>query len=216
MKANIQRTTRESISEAARLLARGELIVWCTDTVYGIAAGIRFPEAIRRVYEVKGRSFSEALQVAMPPADVPKHAAVDPWQHEVMSRLLPAPISFIVPNKAVPTYVNSGLSTVCIGWQNEGIMRQLYDESGGPYIGTSANPHGSPSAVRVEQVAEYFGDRIPLYLDGGTTKFGVPNTIIDLTSKPISMLRKGPLDISEIERMIAERVKVPRSDRAAS
>jgi L-threonylcarbamoyladenylate synthase len=175
-----------------------------------MAANIERPDAIRRVYEVKGRKFSEALQIAMPPAVAAQYTEIDVWQEEVLKKLLPAPISFIVPNRAIPDYVNSGMKTACLGWQNEGVMRQLYEQSGAPFIGTSANPHGQPSATRVEQVVEYFGDKVAMYLDDGPTRYGVPNTIIDLTNDPITMLRKGPYDLHEIQELIAQRVTVPR------
>lgn len=211
MGVNVQKATKESVSEAARLLANGEIVIWCADGVYAMSASIYHESAIKRIYELKTRDYTEALQVVIDPKDASRYATLTSWQQEVLTQLMPGPISFIVPADKIPGYVNAGLDSVCIGWQDNWILRQLYEESGAPYVGTSANPHGQPPPVRVEEAVAYFGNQISLYLDDGRTKYGVPNAIINLIKTPIEALREGYYKLADVNEMIANRVKIPRT-----
>jgi tRNA A37 threonylcarbamoyladenosine synthetase subunit TsaC/SUA5/YrdC len=87
-------------------------------------------------------------------------------------------------------------------------MQQLY-HAFGVHAGTSANLHGQPPPRQVEEAVAYFGESISLYLDSGPTQYGIPNTIIDLTQTPIALLREGPISLQEVNRLIAQRVKLP-------
>jgi tRNA A37 threonylcarbamoyladenosine synthetase subunit TsaC/SUA5/YrdC len=87
-------------------------------------------------------------------------------------------------------------------------MQQLY-HAFGVHAGTSANLHGQPPPIRVEEAVACFGEAISLYLDSGPTRYGIPNTIIDLTQTPMALLREGPVSLQEVTQLIAQRVKLP-------
>lgn len=209
MLTNIRKSTRESVIEVSRLLEKGEVIVCGTDSIYAFYASIYHESAIKRIFELKQRSHNQALQVIIKPEDAAQFTQLDVWQHEVIKQLLPAPISFIVPNRTIPFYVNGGLDTISLVWQNNWVMQQLYELSG-PYVGTSANLHGQPSPLTVEEAVAYFRDQVPLYLDTGPAKFGIPNTIIDLTKTPIELIREGYYNLADVNRLIGERVSQKR------
>ncbi|MDO8413514.1 MAG: Sua5/YciO/YrdC/YwlC family protein, partial [Gallionellaceae bacterium] len=145
------------------------------------------------------------------PKDVAKYGKITTWHQEVLNKLMPGPVSFIVPNRKIPAYVNANMDSVSIGWQANWILMQLYRESGAPYVATSANPHGFPAPIVVEDAAAYFGDQIPIYIDNGRTKYGIPNAIVDLSKDPIQIVREGFNTFKDIEEMIAARVKIDRA-----
>lgn len=207
MKANIHTATRASVSEAVRLLAQGEVIVSYADSIYILCASIHSESAIKRIFGLKGRDYHQPLQIIAHPSDVGHYASLTKWQQEVLQQLMPGPISFIVPKRDIPSYINGGLDTIAIAWQDDWVMKQLYEESGGAYAVTSANLHGQPFPTTVEEAAAYFGEQIPLYIDKGPSRYGRPNTIIDLTQTPITIVREGPCSFMEVKALIAERVR---------
>jgi tRNA A37 threonylcarbamoyladenosine synthetase subunit TsaC/SUA5/YrdC len=82
-------------------------------------------------------------------------------------------------------------------------MQQLY-HAFGVHAGTSANLHGQPPPSRVEEAVAYFGEAIPLYLESGPTRYGIPNTIIDLTQTPLALLREGAVSLEYVKQLIKE------------
>jgi L-threonylcarbamoyladenylate synthase len=203
---NVQEATPRAVKEAGRLLAQGEIVVIAADGLYALCASVESPAAVDRVFELKERERTQALQVIFDPAHVDRYATVTPWQRRVLERLLPGPMSFIVKNRSIKSYVNGGLDTISLVWQDNRVVQQLYRDADAPYIGTSANPHGKPAPLNIDEAVAYFGDRVPMYLDSGPTKYAVANTIIDLTNRPIEAVRQGPITLAEVLAMIAERV----------
>ena len=204
-KINIKQPSEESYSEAAELMRKGEVVVWGSDGVYIMSCDPFNENSVKKLFALKRRASYQAFQLGLDPKDIDKYAIVNSWQKSVITSLLPDTISFIVENKSVPSFVTGPFSTICFGWQDNIVMQGLYRYFGGPFIGTSANIHGHDPAIRVEDVVNCFGDSIKLYIDSGITKYGIANTIIDLTQKPIRCLREGRYSINDINRLIREK-----------
>ena len=205
---HIQKVTHASLREAAHRLADGEIIVYGCASNYIMCTNMQAESSVKRMFELKGRDYRQPLPIILDPGDAHCYASMTAWQQEVITQLMPGPISFIVPARNIPPYVNGGLATVSLVWQENWMMRRLY-ELFGIHTGTSANLHGQPPPTRVEEAVAYFGDAISMYLDSGPTRYGIPNTVIDLTKTPIVMLREGPVSLSQVLKLIAERVKLP-------
>lgn len=197
---NIQKATKETMHLAAQRLTNGEVIICGVDSNYILCAAVGQESAVKRIAELKWRSQMQPFVVISNPRDANRYAEMTEWQEAVFKHFLPGPISFIVPNRNIPSYINGGTRTLALAWHDNWIMQQLYEECG-PYIGTSANPHGQAPPVIIEEAVAYFGSKIPLYLDSGptTAKYGKPNTIVDLTKTPIELVRDGPANFEEIK-----------------
>lgn len=198
-----------AVREAAERLANGDIIVYGCDSNYILCTNMSSASSVKRIFDLKGRAYQQALPIIIDPRDADPYTRMTPWQREVVRHLLPGSISFVVPAQQIPPYVNGGWETVSLVWHESQAMQHLY-HAFGVHTGTSANLHGQPPPRRVEEAVAYFGESISLYLDSGPTRYGIPNTIIDLTQTPIALLREGPVSLQEIKQLIAQRVKLPR------
>ena len=208
--AHVLSLSDASVREAAERLSKGEIIVYGCDSNYILCTNMSSASAVKRIFDLKGRAYQQALPIIIDPRDADPYTCMTRWQREVVCQLLPGPISFIVPARQIPPYINGGGETVSLVWHESQAMQQLY-HAFGVHAGTSANLHGQPPPIRVEEAVAYFGEAISLYLDSGPTRYGIPNTIIDLTQTPIALLREGPVSLQEVKRLIAERVKLART-----
>jgi L-threonylcarbamoyladenylate synthase len=179
---------------AVDMLREGAVIVFPTDTVYGLGCRIDDPAAVRRIFELKGRGPEEPLPVLLG----------DPAQLEVYARELtraardlaqtfwPGALTIVVRRTdAVPALVTGGRDTVGLRVPNHRLPRQLVRDLGVPLVGTSANTHGAPSPLTAQQVAFDLGDAVDLILDGGRCPVGRESTVVDATADPPRVLREG-------------------------
>jgi len=202
----IKKASEDVVREGAELMRKGEVIVFGSPGVYVICCDPFNKKSVDKVFELKQRDISKACQIGVAPEDVDKYADVDSWQKSIITALLPDTISFVIPNRVIPPLVaNTVLNTICIVWMDNWIMQGLYKYFGGPYIGTSANLSEQKPPVSVQEAYEYFGNKIPLYIDSGSTRYGVANTIVNLIERPIKCLREGRYSLDDIKGMIREK-----------
>jgi L-threonylcarbamoyladenylate synthase len=195
----------EDIADAAACLARGGLVAFPTETVYGLGADALNPEAVERVFSVKGRPADNPLIVHVRNMEVAERfAAVIPEKARRLADLIwPGPLTIVVErNDIVPDVVAAGLDTVAIRVPRHPMTLRLLDLFDGGIVGPSANVSGRPSPTTVEDVLEDLSGRIEMVLDGGPTQFGVESTVVDFAIDPPVILRRGALGCEEIETHI--------------
>ena len=192
------------LDEAAKLLRAGELVVFPTDTVYGLGADAFNLEATARIFEAKQRPRSMPLPVlvARPRqawalcSDVPQSA------QDLVAAFWPGPLTLILPQA-------EGLSWD-LGETRGGVAVRMPAHDDllelimllGPLAATSANPSGEPTPLEVREIAAALGDAAALYLDGGPSAGEVPSTIVDLTRWRPKVTREGPISRQEIEKTL--------------
>ena len=183
-----------------------------TETVYGLGADGLNGEAVRGIFEAKGRPADNPLILHVSKkSDVkplwlrkPKHADV------LMDTFWPGPLTLIAPcTDLVPTQVTAGLDTVAIRMPADRTARQLIQKSGVPIAAPSANLSGRPSPTRALDVLHDLDGKIPLILDGGPCKYGVESTVLSLVGAP-TILRPGAVTREMLEALIGE-VRVAES-----
>jgi len=178
--------------EALRFeLARGGVASLPTETFYALAADPRSEEGCRRVFEAKGRSAEKALPVLIAGRDDLDRLGVAA-DARVLDRFLaiwPAPLTVVFPVGAGLPCV-PGERSLAVRVPSHAGLRSLLGRIG-PVTGTSANRSGEDPASSPETVAEVFGDRIDLLVDGGPTPGGRPSTIVDARIEPPRLLRAG-------------------------
>jgi len=193
----------EAIERAVSVLRRGGLVAFPTDTVYGVGAIAFNPQAVARIYEVKGRPRSKAIPLLLTDAaDLPLVAeSIPPLAERLAERFWPGPLTLVLHKRAiVPDVVTAGGDTVAVRVPDHPVARALIAALGTPLAATSANRSGEPSPVTAEEVLAQLGGRIDLILDGGHCPGGVPSTVLDLTVSPPAVLRPGPVSAQEIEQ----------------
>lgn len=179
------------IEEGVRALRRRELVIYPTETVYGLGADALDRDAVRRVFRSKERDAGDPVSLAVPDVDValrytePSDDALD-----FMRMFLPGPVTPILPKKeVVPDELTSGRKDVGVRVPSHDVALELLQEFS-PITATSANVSGNPSARKVEEL-DRIKEEAEVVLDGGRTKHGVGSTVVDTTSW--SVVREGAL-----------------------
>lgn len=186
----------EDIAEVSKVLANGGVVAVPTETVYGLAANARDPEACRRIFEIKKRPLLDPLIVHvrdMERANCLAH--LNPEAELLASKFWPGPLTIILPKKIeVPDIVTAGLPTVAIRMSHHPLLREILRCSGLDLAAPSANPFGYVSPTCAEHVLNTLGDDLMHLMDGGTCEIGIESTIIDLQKgeSPI-LLRPGAI-----------------------
>jgi L-threonylcarbamoyladenylate synthase len=193
------------IAEAAALIRAGELVAFPTETVYGLGADALNPEALSRVYEVKGRPPDNPLilhvanreQLALVASELPASAA------QLIDTFWPGALTLVLPKTAaVPEVATGGLSTVAVRMPAHPVALALIAAARTPLAAPSANRSGRPSPTMARHVFDDLHGRIPLILDAGPTPIGLESTVLDMTCMPAAILRPGGVPQEAITAVI--------------
>ncbi len=184
------------IAEAVAALARAELVAFPTETFYGLGADARSPDAVRRVFEVKGRPESKPVLVLVDSVAMAESLAraVPSRARTLMIRHWPGPLTIVfAAGETLPSRLTAGTGTVGMRMPGHPIAMALVRALGGPVTAPSANPSGEPPPTTAEEVLHAFEAKIELVLDGGRTAGGPPSTVVDATVDPPRLLRAGAI-----------------------
>jgi L-threonylcarbamoyladenylate synthase len=183
-----------AIDEAAELILRGELVAIPTETVYGLAANAFDEDAVRRIFEVKGRPADNPLIVHTYGIDgVNKIADEIPETARILfENFSPGPLTIVLKkNPKIPQVTSGGLDTVGVRIPDITAIRELIKKCKVPIAAPSANLSGLPSPTSAKHVYDDLCGKIPLILDGGECKIGLESTVISIQEKDIKILRPG-------------------------
>jgi L-threonylcarbamoyladenylate synthase len=201
--------SEDDIKTAARALARGALVAFPTETVYGLGADAFNEAALARVFEVKRRPRFDPLIIHIAALDgafrivCPESLFMEDRFRVLAARFWPGPLTLILPKApAVPDLATSGLPTAAIRFPDHPAARSLIALSGGAVAAPSANLFGRLSPTRAAHVQEQLGEAIDYLIDGGNAAVGVESTVLDLSAAEPRILRPGGVSREEIEAVI--------------
>ena len=195
MNTKLLPVTPESIAEAGEIIRAGGLVGFPTETVYGLGANALNGDAVRMIFEAKGRPGDNPLitHVATE-AEIPPliRGHIPAAARALMDAYWPGPMTLIFPKSdLIPPEVSAGLDTVGIRMPSHPAARALIQAAGVPIAAPSANRSGRPSPTTAKHVMDDMDGRIPLILDGGPCDVGVESTVIDVTGDVPRVLRPG-------------------------
>lgn len=195
------------IETAARCLARGGLVAFATETVYGLGALASDGDAVARIYRAKGRPAHNPLIAHV--ADVAAARALAAhWSEgaEALARAFwPGPLTLVVERApGAVVHGHAGLSTVAVRVPASPIALALLRAVGAPVVAPSANPSGRLSPTRAEHVVQGLGERVDMVLDGGPCTVGIESTVVDLSGPIPRLLRHGTLDVAALRAVLPE------------
>jgi L-threonylcarbamoyladenylate synthase len=184
-----------AIPLAAAAVARGELIVVPTDTVYGVACSPFREQSIARLYEAKNRPQEKAIQVLL--ADVSDALLVakkvSPLALKLAEHFWPGALTMTFPKRSGLPPNLSMYETVGVRVPDHELCRALIRAVGGALAATSANRSGAANPTTIEAALEALGDVVAIYLDGGQTAGDRASTVIELREEEFTILREGPI-----------------------
>lgn len=198
------------LAEAVEALRRGELVGLPTETVYGLAADAANPEAVRRIFALKGRPANHPLIVHLGEA-----AQIDAWARDIppaarrlAQRFWPGPLTLILRRaRGVHDAVTGGQDTVGLRVPAHPVALALLKAFGGALAAPSANRFGHVSPTTAQHVREEFGEALPVVLDGGPCPVGIESTIVDLSSGTPRVLRPGRIGVDQLEGALGIRLE---------
>lgn len=191
------------IKKAAEVIQSGGLVIYPTDTIYGLGCSALDDKAVERVFAIKKRDSTNPLSIAV--CDLKmlrRYATFDERAMRVMECFLPGPVTFILRKKNLPELLTGGLENVGLRIPESRVALKLIMEACVPIVSTSANLSGRQPPKTAEEALAQLPD-VALVLDGGMFT-GSPSTIVDLTSEPPRILRKGAKPVLEIAAVIED------------
>lgn len=195
-----------ALARAADCLRRGGLVAFPTETVYGLGAHALDRDAVRRLFEAKGRPANDPLIVHID-AFERVHELVTGMPdaaHDLAARFWPGPLTLVLPRSPrVPDEVTAGLHTVAVRVPAHLVARALLVAAGLPVAAPSANLFSRPSPTRASHVLDDLAGRIDLVVDGGPTDVGVESTVLDLSSEVPTILRPGAVSLEMLRKVLA-------------
>ncbi len=194
MTTEILQYNSQNIKKAAEIIKNGGIVGMPTETVYGLAANALDENAVKRIFEAKGRPQDNPLIVHISNMDM-----LSPLVREIPQVALKlaecfwsGPLTMIFPKSSlIPDVTSGGLDTVAVRMPESEAARALIDTCGLPLAAPSANISGSPSPTSAQHVFDDMNGRIPLIIDGGACSCGVESTVICFRNNRIHILRPG-------------------------
>lgn len=187
-------TCTRAAMDAAEDISRGRLVVYPTDTVYGIGADIYNEAAVKGLYLAKQRPFDMPLSVAVADRRMMEEVAeINENADRLIEAFLPGPLTMIIRKRGdVPDIVTASSQKVGVRIPNHPLAVEIARRAG-PLVATSANTHFHPDATNIGMAVRAFGDSVSTYVDAGESLIGKPSTIVWLKGSEYEIVRQGEI-----------------------
>jgi tRNA threonylcarbamoyl adenosine modification protein (Sua5/YciO/YrdC/YwlC family) len=200
LKINPQNPQMRLIHQVVKCLDQGGVIVYPTDTIYGIGCDIFNKKAVKKVYQLKKRDVRKPFSfICADLSDVTRYAQVSNFAFKIMRRRLPGPYTFVLEaTRIVPDILMTKQRTVGIRIPENTIAKTIVESLGRPLVTTSANISGEDALGDPSEIEEVMGKQLDMVIDGGII-FSEPSTVINLIDDEVEILRQGCGDTSWID-----------------
>ena len=192
------------LKEMAKIIKNGGIVVFPTETVYGIGANGLDENAVKRLYNIKQRPLNTPISLLVSNMNMVNQVAKDitDLEYKLMNEFFPGPFTIILKKKdIVPDIVTAGQDTVGIRMPAGEIARKLVEYANVPIATPSANISGKPSGTNFESVIKDFEGKVDFFIDGGESKLGIASTIVKVIDGVPHILRQGSISKEQIEKV---------------
>jgi len=202
--------TKESIDRAAEALAKGEIVAFPTETVYGLGANALNAAAVAKVFAAKDRPrFNPLIVHVRGEEEAEAYAVINDTARKLMRAFWPGPLSLVLPRKtgcAIADLVSAGLDTIALRAPSHPVARALLEATKLPIAAPSANRSGRVSPTTAAHVEAELGRLPAMILDGGPCTLGLESTVLGIDGDEVSLLRLGALPRQEIETLLGHKL----------
>jgi L-threonylcarbamoyladenylate synthase len=197
------------IDKAVNFLAKGGVVAFPTETVYGIGADIYDEIAVKKIFDLKKRDYTKPLAAHLDSVDKVTEVAFEiPDEFYILAeRFLPGPLSIILPKRKEILFIVSGsLPTIAVRIPDNKIASELIRKFGKPLAATSANLSGMIAPTTADEVREFIEKDVAMILDGGKCKYSQESTVISLVEKPPVLIREGIIKKEILEGVLKTKI----------
>lgn len=189
----------------AQIIKTGGIVIFPTETVYGIGVNGLNETAIKKLYEVKQRPINKPISLLVNSIDMIEKVAKDisEIEYDLIKKFFPGPLTIVLKKKdCVPDSLTAGFDTVGIRMPENEIALKLIEYAGVPIATPSANISGKPSGTNLKEIMKDFNDNVDYFIDGGLSKIGIASTIVQIIDDIPHILRKGKISEEQIIEQI--------------
>ena len=199
----------DDLARAASILREGGLVVFPTETVYGLGGDAPRDEAAKKIYAAKGRPSDNPLIIHIAnPADAEAYAVTNELYYQLAKAFMPGPLTVILPRReSIPKSTTGGLDSVAVRCPAHPVAHKLIEFCGFPIAAPSANLSGKPSPTSASHVAQDMDGRVDMIIDGGESEIGLESTIVKIDGDGLILLRPGGITCDALS-LVCEKVTI--------
>lgn len=193
------------LRKPAEIIKKGGIVIFPTETVYGIGANGLDIKAIEKLYKLKKRPHNKPISLLVSDMDMVNLVAKDitDLEYKLMEKIFPGPLTIVLNKReVVPDILTAGQNTIGIRMPSEKIARELIEYVGSPIATSSANISGESSKTNIKTLIQDFNQEVDYFIDGGESEIGVASTVVQLIDGVPVILREGSISRDEIMRVI--------------
>lgn len=199
------KTDYTKLKEPAKMIKEGGIVIFPTETVYGIGTNGLNEKAVKQLYEVKQRPLNKPISLLVNSIEMIEQVAKDitDIEYELIKEFFPGPLTIILKKKdIVPNILTANQDTVGIRMPANKIVIKLIEYAGIPIATPSANISGRPSGTNIKDIMEDFDGKVDYFVDGGPSKIGRASTIVKIEKGIPKILRKGAISEEQIRQIL--------------
>lgn len=196
----------DELDEVVDIIKRDGIVVFPTETVYGIGGNALSENVINNIYNIKKRPQEKALNILVKnKEEIKKYAYIsNELEEEIIDKFMPGPITIILKKRKsqIPDLLTGNNDTIGIRIPDNDIVKKILEKCNLPIAAPSANISGKPSSIRLEDIKPDFDGKVDAFIDGGKCKQNISSTIVKVIDGNIKILREGIISIKDINEKI--------------
>lgn len=201
----IKENYKDILKKIGKEVKNGKLIVFPTETVYGIGANSLNKEAVSKIFDAKGRASDNPLIVHISNINMLENIVynINDIEKKLINAFWPGPLTIIMKKKdIIPENVSGGLNTIGVRMPDNSIARELIEYAGVPIAAPSANKSGRPSGTLIEDIKQELDGKVDYILDAGNSKIGLESTVVKVIDNTVRILRPGKITFEQLKRVV--------------
>lgn len=196
----------DELDEVVDIIKRDGIVVFPTETVYGIGGNALSENVIKNIYNIKERPQEKALNILVKnKEEIKKYAYISSeLEEEIIDKFMPGPITIILKKRKsqIPDLLTGNNDTIGIRIPDNDIVKKILEKCNLPIAAPSANISGKPSSIRLEDIKPDFDGKVDAFIDGGVCKQNISSTIVKVIDGKVKILREGIISIKDINEKI--------------
>lgn len=197
------------LDNCIEVLSNGGIVIFPTETVYGIGTNAYCEKSVEKIYEIKERPEEKPLSILVSNVnEISKYAIINnSMEEQIIKNFMPGPITIILEKRPeVFNYITSGKNTIGIRIPDNKIILKILEALKLPIVAPSANISGHPSGIELNEILPDFENKVDICIDGGKSELSESSTIVQVVDNEIKVLRQGKILKQDIENILNKKL----------